>query len=326
MGLIKIVFLGMPSVGKTTFKKIFFEEEDPEKLLKNPLEPTIDLDISYCEVGKKIAIHDLAGQNIADWFENRYSVFYKTDLLIIMVDATETWEKNEQIWLRFHRVNKIQKFRCKIYILFHKIDLLTKKDLRELKNKIQNYSFNQINAFPYLTSIEKSYFSQTLTNVIQILKQSIRSYTTTLDENLMKLNFLEKAVNQRTIRFSDLALPGIDMDKMLTLYFQDLEEMGFLHIDHSLKSLRITLKGREFVEKFKGRVFHKLMDNQTSLFTYLKGFILSDNFGRPFFEYESRPNIFKEMFSQLGENVDKSMILPLRLYNNIYLYLTTFSN
>jgi hypothetical protein len=165
-----------------------------------------------------------------------------------------------------------------------------------------------MNAFPYLTSIEKSYFSQTLTVVIKMMKDAIHSSKKTFDGDVMKLNFLEKAVNQRAIRFADLLLPGIDIDQMINLYFQDLEELGYLDIDYNLKSLRITHKGRDFVEKYKNRVFHKIMDNQASFFTFLKGFILSDRFGRPFFHYESSKNIFKELFAQLGETVSPELV------------------
>ena len=265
--------------------------------------------MSHYDLGKnKIAIHDLPGQNLEEWIGTRISVFNKANLVIIMVDSTENWDDSEQLWLRFHRVNQKHNFKCKINILFHKIDLLDKKALLNLKNKIQNYNFTPMNAFPYLTSIEKSYFSQTLTHVIKILKETIHSNRKTLDHDVMKLNFLEKAVNSRFIRFADLALPDIDIDEMVSLYFKDLEELGYLVIDYNMKSLRITNKGREFVEKYKNRVFHRIMDNQSSFFTFLKGFILSDKYGRSFFHYESSENIFKELFAQLGENVDPTLI------------------
>ena len=59
---IKIVFIGPRNAGKTTLRKIFFEGEEPNQFLINPLEPTQGMENIIFNIGEEIVVFDLAGQ------------------------------------------------------------------------------------------------------------------------------------------------------------------------------------------------------------------------------------------------------------------------
>ncbi|MHA1369439.1 MAG: hypothetical protein ACTSRA_07000, partial [Promethearchaeota archaeon] len=68
----KIIFIGPPGAGKTTLRKIFFEYEFADKLLKHDLEPTYGLESIIVDYGEKIGVFDLAGQENEKWFGSEY--------------------------------------------------------------------------------------------------------------------------------------------------------------------------------------------------------------------------------------------------------------
>ncbi len=57
---VKILILGPPGIGKTTLRKIFFDEENPFELVHQTLEPTINVDINRYSFDTNIAVYDLS--------------------------------------------------------------------------------------------------------------------------------------------------------------------------------------------------------------------------------------------------------------------------
>jgi predicted transcriptional regulator len=305
---LKVVLIGSKGVGKTTLKKVFFEEVDPEEILKNPLEPTYGIDISNYDFGNTIIVHDLAGQQLEDWLEHEHSVFYQTDLLLLILDATISWGENEQLWLRVYRVAKKHSKQIFFGIYFHKIDLLTAPQYKTLEQNIKTYPFLQLGFHTYLTSIYQDYFKDTLISVLTLLKQTIFPKNALYNSDIMKLSFLEQALKKTAIKFTDLNFPSNDCQEIVADYIDDMEKSGYLIVDKELNQIRITLKGRRLVEQYSSRIFNKLLEIQSEDSTPLLGFLLADKFGRQFFMYENIHDFFKKMFIQLGENVDPAMI------------------
>ena len=64
---IKIVLVGPAAVGKTTFRHIFFDRDNPFDLLQKSLEPTHNIETNVYSFETLIAVHDLAGQQLDDW-------------------------------------------------------------------------------------------------------------------------------------------------------------------------------------------------------------------------------------------------------------------
>ena len=95
---IKILLIGPSGVGKTTLKKIFFEQSNPIQLLKESLEPTVDKVTTKYDIGGIIAIHDLAGQQINHWLSDSPQAFYEADLIICVLDSSKEWEENKPVW------------------------------------------------------------------------------------------------------------------------------------------------------------------------------------------------------------------------------------
>ncbi|MHA1560631.1 MAG: GTPase domain-containing protein, partial [Promethearchaeota archaeon] len=82
----KIVFTGPPKVGKTTLRKIFFEGENPSKLLEYSLTPTHGKESILLKLKENVGIFDLAGQENERWFEtDEKSVFFDADIIIIVL-------------------------------------------------------------------------------------------------------------------------------------------------------------------------------------------------------------------------------------------------
>ena len=78
----KIIFLGPRNAGKNSLRKIFFEGETPQYLLDNPLKPTQGIENTILDLGSKIGVFDLAGQQNKQWLDTEKDiVFNKADII-----------------------------------------------------------------------------------------------------------------------------------------------------------------------------------------------------------------------------------------------------
>ncbi len=146
---IKIILIGPSGVGKTTLRKIFFEQENPLKLLKQTLEPTRGVETNIYDVEGSIAVHDLAGQQLEEWFTQSYQILSDSNLIIVVLNSNDGWEENKVLW---ERVNFQRQRVCPeahLMLLFHKIDLLNENKRQNLEWDIQSTfnGFHDITAF-----------------------------------------------------------------------------------------------------------------------------------------------------------------------------------
>ena len=105
----KIIFTGPPQVGKTTLRKIFFEGENPTKLLEYSLTPTHGQETILLKLQENVGVFDLAGQENHRWMETEAkSVFIDADIIICVLDISAPLDTMMDF------TKKLQKLRLKI--------------------------------------------------------------------------------------------------------------------------------------------------------------------------------------------------------------------
>ncbi len=175
MGKKKIIFIGPPGAGKTSLKKVFFEGESSKKILKQTLAPTLGEESIVLNFQEKIGIFDLAGQENETWLQNNdNSILIDSSIIIVVVDCKESFENNLEFIKKVINIRDQIVAEGLIYVLVHKIDLISESELHDLKELLQDrlYYYNYISlAF---TSIKREYFPYTFSLFIEILRICIQ--------------------------------------------------------------------------------------------------------------------------------------------------------
>src|SRR5271157_2004715 len=178
----KIILIGPSNVGKTTLRKIFFEQENPLKLLNESLEPTMGHETTIYDIEGLFEVHDLGGwqfklslseQQSESWSTENFDLFYKTDLIITMVDATDGWDENKNFW---ERVNFERQKICPnahLMILFHKVDLLDDEKRQQLEWNISAIFAGEQDITAFTSSIVLDFFPATFNNFVGGFRQCI---------------------------------------------------------------------------------------------------------------------------------------------------------
>ena len=144
----KILLLGRPAMGKTTIKNVIFNDEEPNDLILFPLETTVDIKYSIHEfLDLRISLLDTAGQSLQIYLNNeekQIEIFGDTGALIYIFDYN-IWLSKHQVIIddirRIYKINENNLFGVKIFLFFHKIDLIYQvnaKKLSTLRSTITN--------------------------------------------------------------------------------------------------------------------------------------------------------------------------------------------
>jgi small GTP-binding protein len=159
----KIVFIGPPGVGKTTLRKIFFEYQSAEQLMQFALDPTYGAESIVINLGQPIGIFDLAGQENYKWLDTaEMEIFVDTTYIIAVVDVTASIDSIADFTSRIVKVRDKVCPRATIFLLAHKIDLLTNDVLDEKKITLYN-RLKQVKLIKIeFTSILRAHFLRTL--------------------------------------------------------------------------------------------------------------------------------------------------------------------
>ena len=170
----KIIFVGPSGAGKTTLRKIFFEGENVTKLLEYALEPTYgeeSLILRLPGLNEDIGVFDLAGQENERWLETEdKSIFCNTKVILVIIDITLELDRIIDFIKKIILIRDELTPITSIYVLMHKIDLVTQNTLTGIKNDIfKNFPDKKRVEFKF-TSLKKQYFSQTFTDFIDIMK------------------------------------------------------------------------------------------------------------------------------------------------------------
>ncbi|MHA1728491.1 MAG: hypothetical protein ACTSWY_07135 [Promethearchaeota archaeon] len=296
---VKIVFLGPSGVGKTSLKKIFFEHSNPIDLIQKSLEPTFGVETTFYDLKTTIAVHDLAGQQLNEWLGPSNNVFKESDLIICVLNSKSSWQKNEKLW---KEINDIRKQLCpesKLFIFYHKIDLLNEEERNSLESKIKSTFNGQETIHAYSTSITKNFFIKTFRIFISLMKSvsDIRN-TVELKKVITRTELLNELIENDQIDIISLLLKFNETWEEIKPFFIELEKLGYIEITIEKNLIVLSEKGKNFIKELKESIGHSIERTILPEFDYIRGFILSDTDGRVIFSFESIPGFLDQMISQ----------------------------
>jgi len=245
----KIIFVGPSGAGKTTLRKLFFEGENSTKLLEYALEPTYgeeSLIIRLPALKEEIGIFDLAGQENERWLNTEAnSVFYETKVIIVVIDVSASLEDIINFVIRIIEIRNKLTPEAKIYVLLHKIDLITQKRINDLNDGIK-YKFPSEKLIKFLfTSLKKKYLTRTLSYFIEIMKSCFIDETSeealmfnVIDESVKLIQSIdEQIIISREKLFEKLNRPP----KLVNYLIKSLVLKGHLKIENSKNQELISL-------------------------------------------------------------------------------------
>ncbi len=156
----KIIFTGPPFAGKTSIRLFFFEKTHPIDILSpNSIEPTRGIHwINYTNTGyDELGVCDSSGQEIMQVIRDE-DLFQGSDIVIFQFDVTDfEYEELKQDYLNYlmqlMMIREQLEEDYEIIVFCHKIDLIKREDLKEIKNKIKNIILKAItDQFGYHTN------------------------------------------------------------------------------------------------------------------------------------------------------------------------------
>jgi len=184
-------------VGKTSLKKIIFENSKPSTLIQDSLEPTRGIETTeYTWLDVKLSIFDTSGQEIQNLFkegENQLNAFEKADLIIYMFDYTILMKNSQEIIEEIQKIYKIMKKinnKAKLILIYHKIDLIPKllqNNLRILTNQVQFLINLPIKPNIYFTSIKEDFIysvHNTFSELLSSFSSNTHSIKKILDDSI----------------------------------------------------------------------------------------------------------------------------------------------
>ncbi|KKN57277.1 hypothetical protein LCGC14_0563580 [marine sediment metagenome] len=259
MGLYKkIILVGPPNSGKTSMKKVFFDNLDPSNILKNPLTPTMGCEIHTFNIMKnKISFFDLAGQENKRWMTEDKNIFKKSNLIICIFEIQKSLEEIIQFLEGIRQI--LKKYHLKeisIYIFLNKIDLRS-KSYSDLK---KNSLIKNLKQFPLkfsdveLTSIEAEYFYKTYKKIIEIINNLLNEKKI-LDKfeivNIKTcLSIILDSEVPKTYKKDSIAKKFKLTNEEVVHYLKMLEQLGFLKTSDNFQTFKITNRANYFRKPF----------------------------------------------------------------------------
>lgn len=273
----KIIFVGPPQAGKTTLRKVFFEGENPTRLLKFSLDPTRGQENIILDLNESIGIFDLAGQENEQWLKkDNNSIFFNAQIIIIVIDVRTPIEEIMGFARKVLSIcNGSTSFQT-IYLLIHKIDLVDQTKIRELKYQLNN-AMGDINHVKILfTSIKKEYFPQTFSIFLTILKKCLSS-----EKSFDKFDFklLEKLIISFNQIGDEIIISKNELQRKLNIS-EDLVNKIIKSLDANGLIQILDLNGKNVINLTdKGKKsFEELRTDYENVFEYKYDPLFSNNF------------------------------------------------
>ena len=255
----KIIFVGPSGAGKTTLRKIFFEGESSTKLLEYALEPTYgeeSLILRLPGINQDVGIFDLAGQENERWLEtDEKAIFHGTKLILVVIDISSSYDEIVKFTRKIIDIRDALTPSTFIFVLLHKIDLVSEKKVREIKSVIKSdFSNGSLLSFLF-TSLKREYFAQTFSYFIDIMKICLQDILP--DEGLLlnmvdeSLKIIQQIDNEVIVSKDDLYEKLNRPDKLVNFLIESLVNKGHIEIKNveNKDLLSLTNKGKVIYKK-----------------------------------------------------------------------------
>jgi GTPase SAR1 family protein/predicted transcriptional regulator len=282
----KIVLVGPSACGKTTFKRIFFEDANPIQLVKESLDPTRGVETdTYAAFSKLISVWDLAGQEIDHWLSDRTDVFNGSNVIVCMLNAAEPLKDSVAFLLKFLKVRNTVSPSTPVFILLTKCDLVSNVESYNMVLKIEKYMQEKHPEFVdactrtkiHRVSITDVFFLKTMTIAFQIIeacieKNQLQVSPEHLAEIKSKMKILALFPPSSWLRITDIQIPARLDSSTLQKYIEDLYALGYLARERD-EFYSISEKGGHFLSACKKQavlVKTKAMMENISFFLSLK--------------------------------------------------------
>jgi predicted transcriptional regulator len=283
-------------VGKTTLRKVFFDQENPLKLITETLEPTYGVETSIYNLGGKIAVHDLAGQQLEEFLTSSSSALDGADLILAVLDSNDSWESNNVLWQKIDEVRKVQCPDAYLSIFFHKVDLLNFDQYRTLDQIVQVTFAGKPNTSAFLTSIDKQFFLRTYQAFITSIRKSLfRAGDAISRDFFVKLDILTQFAEKNTTSIDDLVTKlGVDSE-IVQQNLKEMEDKGYVILKDTLRQVELSEIGQHIVKTTRNNLFLQIQEALSSNVEFIKAMILSDKIGRMILLFETEPGFIQKL-------------------------------
>ncbi len=305
---LKIILIGPSGVGKTTLRKIFFEQENPLKLLNQTLEPTRGVETRIYDIEGAIAIHDLAGQQLEEWFTQSFDIFSSTDLIIVVLNSSDEWEENKVQWERV----KFQRQRvcpeAQIMILFHKVDKLDENQRQKLEWDIQTTFVGEHNISAFTSSIVVEFFLETFKRFVGAFRKVILSiHEVGVNEVFQRVDILIYFLDRSTLKLDDLIASMKLPAKVARKILEDMYKRNYIKIDESTNSITLGEQGMFLINGLNNIGIHAAIDTFKEI-PLMKGVIFADYRGICFFIHEYKRGYFEKLLPSGEKFPDPNLV------------------
>jgi GTPase SAR1 family protein len=255
----KVIFVGPSGAGKTTLRKIFFEGENSSKLLEYALEPTFgeeSLILRLPKLSEDVGIFDLAGQENERWLETEErSIFNNTKVILVIIDVTTSLDFILDFIKKVLEVRSLTTPNSFIYVLLHKIDLVSQKKIRDIKAGIKGaYSKAKLIKFLF-TSLKKEYITQTFSYFIEIMKKCLDDV---IPEDGLMFNVIDESIKIVNIIDTEVSISKKEIqeklnrpEKLIDYLLESLVNKDHVEITYvkNQEILSLTEKGKDYFKK-----------------------------------------------------------------------------
>ncbi len=300
--------IGPSGVGKTTIRKIFFEQENPLKLLNQTLEPTRGVETSIYNLEGSIAVHDLAGQQLEEWFTRSFDIFSATDLIIVVLNSSDGWEENRVLW---ERVNFQRQRVCpeaQMMILFHKVDQLDENKRQKLEWDIQTTFIGEHNISAFSSSIVSDFFLETFKRFVGAFRKVILSiHEVGVNEVFQRVDILTLFIDRSSLKLDELIASMKLPIKVARKILEDMYKRNYIKIDESSNLITLGEQGIILINGLNNIGIHTSLETFKEI-PLMKGVIFADFRGICFFIYEYKRGYFEKLLPTGEKFPDPSLV------------------
>ncbi|GAB4326944.1 MAG: hypothetical protein Kow0069_33680 [Promethearchaeota archaeon] len=304
---LKVVFVGPSAVGKTTLRRVFFEQANPLTLLSHPLEPTFGVETEVYDLGKVVAaVHDLAGQELERWLASD-DAFSFADVLVVVLDAREEFTTNETTWKRVEAHWRATCPKAKVIVLFHKVDLLTPKELDALRLRVHAAFSVMQDVRALLTSVAKSLIVETFRQFSDALREAFLGVDRVDARDVchcaeILTHFVKRdAISLRDLVYSIGGPPGYAVSLL-----RRLQEREYVTIAGD-EVVKLGRKGRYLVENLENLGLRDVLDVVKEA-AVVKSVLVANTNGVTMYVYEQDPGLFNQIVERSGKTPKPALV------------------